>query len=181
MPPPRKKDRLRGSLSPVREQFPPTGTLCGGQAELPGKSRPDEGTKTVPGGGSGTVRRLRHGGTADIVCGVMLGSDRPGCLPGQGGNGGHHVWGGAGGLPHWAPGGTEGTPGRKTVPGEGRELCAGCAMGEQQAMGVSGAGKAPHWAPAGAEGTPGRKNSPRRGPEAVWMRDMGVTCPGRSV
>ena len=30
-------------------------------------------------------------------------------------------------------------------------------------------------------GTPGRKNSPRRAPEAVWMRDMGVTCPGRSV
>ena len=48
MPPPRKKDRLRGSLSPVREQFPPTGTLCGGQAELPGKSRPDEGAKTAP-------------------------------------------------------------------------------------------------------------------------------------
>lgn len=48
MPPPRKKDRLRGSLSPIREQFPPTGTLYGGQAELPGKSRPDEGAKTAP-------------------------------------------------------------------------------------------------------------------------------------
>ena len=113
MPPPRKKDRLRGSLSPVREQFPPIETLCGGQAGLPGKSCPDEGSKTAP--------------------------------------------------------------------GEGRGLCAGYAMGERQAMGVSGAGKAPHWAPAGAEGMPGRKNGPRRGPEAVWMRDMGVTCPGRSV
>ena len=48
MPPPRKKDRLRGSLSPVREQFPPIETLCGEQAELPGKSRPDEGAKTAP-------------------------------------------------------------------------------------------------------------------------------------
>ena len=48
MPPPRKKDRLRGSLSPVREQFPPTGTLYGGQVELSGKSCPDEGAKTVP-------------------------------------------------------------------------------------------------------------------------------------
>lgn len=67
MPPPRKKDRLRGSLSPVREQFPPTGTLCGGQSDLPGKRRPDEGSKTAP--------------------------------------------------------------------GEGRELCVGCAMGERQAMG----------------------------------------------
>lgn len=116
--------------------------------------------------------------------------------------------------------------GRKNSPGEGQELCTGCAhggaagnggvwwlkvtslgarrgrgharaqkqpraeagscaqtapMGEGRQWEVSGAGKAPHWAHAGAEGTPGRKNSPRRGPEAVWMRDMGVTCPGRSV
>ena len=53
---PGKKDRLRGSLSPMREQFPPTGTLCGGQAELPGKSRPDEGSKTVPGEAGGCVQ-----------------------------------------------------------------------------------------------------------------------------
>ncbi len=48
MPPPRKKRPPTGSLSPVREQFPLTGTLCGGQAELPGKSRPNEGSKTAP-------------------------------------------------------------------------------------------------------------------------------------
>lgn len=59
---PGKKDRLRGSLSPMREQFPPTGTLCGGQAELPGKSRPNEGLKTAPGGGRELCAGCAHGG-----------------------------------------------------------------------------------------------------------------------
>lgn len=88
---------------------------------------------------------------------------------------------GAGKAPHWAPAGAEGIPGAKTAPGGGRGLCAGCAMGgtagnegvwcrESTALGA-------RW----DRGTPGRKNSPRRAPEAVWMRDMGVTCPGRSV
>lgn len=61
MPPPRKKDRLRGSLSPVREQFPPIETLCGGQAELLGKSRPNEGTKTAPAGAGDCVQTAPMG------------------------------------------------------------------------------------------------------------------------
>ena len=200
MPPPRKKDRLRGSLSPVQEQFPPTGTLCGGQADLPGKSRPDEGSKTAPGGG----RRLR---------------------PWE--NGGHRVRGDAGKRLPGLPARTKGIPGAKTAPSGGRELCADCAHGraadimcgvvpgrhrtgrppgQMACLGtknsprrrpgtvrrlrhggnggqweVSGVGKYHTGLPAGAEDSPGRKNSPRRGPEAVWMRDMGVTCPGRSV
>lgn len=92
MPPPRKKDRLRGSLSPVREQFPPTGTLCGGQAELPGKSRPNEGSKTAPGGGRGLCTGCAHGGGA--------------------GNGGWCRLAAA----LWAPAGAEGTPRRKNSP-----------------------------------------------------------------
>ena len=71
MPPPRKKDRLRGSLSPVREQFSPTGTLYGGQVELSGKSCPDEGAKTAPGGRRGLCADCAHGETADIMCGVV--------------------------------------------------------------------------------------------------------------
>ena len=71
--------------------------------------------------------------------------------------------------------------GAKTVPAEAGDCAQAAPTGERRALGVSGAGKAPLWAHAGAEGTPGRKNSPRRRPEAVWMRDMGVTCPGRSV
>lgn len=70
---------------------------------------------------------------------------------------------------------------QKQPPAEAGDCAQAAPTGERRAMGVSGAGKAPLWAPAGAEGMPGRKNSPRRGPEAVWMRDMGVTCPGRSV
>ena len=152
---PGKKDRLRGSLSPVREQFPPTGTLCGGQVGLSGKSRPDEGAKTATGRGIGGL--TPHGRVA--------------------GNG----VSGAGKAPHWAHAGAEGTPGRKNSPGGSRELCAGCAHGGAAGNGGVWCREASHWAHAGTEGTPGRKNSPRRAPEAVWMRDMGVTCPGRSV
>lgn len=159
MPPPRKKDRLRGSLSPVREQFTPTGTLYGGQAGLPGKSRPDEGAKTAPGGGAG-----------DCAQTAPMGERR---AMGVSGAGKHHTG---------HPPGQRARPGAKTVPGRGPgTVCRLRPWGNSGQWEVSGAGKAPHWAPAGAEGMPGRKNSPRRGPEAVWMRDMGVTCPGRSV
>ena len=89
MPPPRKKDRLRGSLSPMREQFPPTGTLCGGQAELPGKSRPDEGAKTAPARAGGCVQAAPMGKRR-----VMEVS-------------------GAGKAPHWVPAGAESMSGRK--------------------------------------------------------------------
>lgn len=104
MPPPREKDRLRGSLSPVREQFPPTGTLCGGQSDLPGKSRPDEGAKTVPGRGPGTVHRLRHGETAGNGRCLVPGRHRTGRPPGQ-----------------------RACPGAKTAPGGGRRL-SGCGI-----------------------------------------------------
>lgn len=48
--------------------------------------------------------RRGKGGTADIVCGVMLGSDRPGCPPGQGAY-----------------------PSAKTAPG-GRRRLSGCGI-----------------------------------------------------
>ena len=110
MPPPRKKDRLRGSLSPMREQFPPIETLCGGQAELPGKSRPNEGSKTVPGGGQ------------DCAQAAPMGERR--------------AWGfwcreGAALGTRWDRGGT---PGRKTVPGGGQDCAQAAPMGERRAM-----------------------------------------------
>ena len=157
MPPPRKKDRLRGSLSPVWEQFPPTGTLCGGQSDLPGKSRPNEGAKTAPGGSRELCAGCAHGGRA-AMGGVWFRE-----------------------APHWAARQDRGRTRRKNSPRRGPGTVHRLRHGGTAGNGVSGAGKAPHWAPAGAEGMPGRKNSPRRGPEAVWMRDMGVTCPGRSV
>lgn len=137
MPPPRKKDRLRGSLSPVWEQFPPTRTLCGGQADLPGKSRPDEDSKTAPGGGLETYTPWGNGG-------------QWGCLVAESDLTGH-------------PPGQRAHPGAKTAPGGVGDCAQAAPMGERWAMGVSGAGKAPHWAPAGAEGTSGRKNSLRQG------------------
>ena len=200
MPPPRKKDRLRGSLSPMREQFPPTGTLCGGQADLPGKSRPGEGAKTAPARAGDCAQAAPIGGTAgDRAC-LVPGRHRTGCprrgrgyaraqnspQTGVGGLTPHgRVAGngvsGAGKAPHWAPAGAEGIPGAKTAPGGGRGLCAGCAMGGTAGDGGVWCRESTALGARWDRGTPGRKNSPRRAPEAVWMRDMGVTCPGRSV
>ena len=154
---PGKKDRLRGSLSPVREQFPPIETLCGGQAELLGKSRPNEGSKTVPGEAGGCVQA------------APMGEGRQWEVSGSG----KHRTG--------LPARTEGIPGAKTAPGGGRELCADCAHGRAADIMcgvVSGRHRTGH--PPGQRARPAQKQ-PRREPEAVWMRDMGVTCPGRSV
>lgn len=124
---------------------------------LPARTEDIPGAKTAPSGGPGLCAGCAHGGTA--------GNEVSGA-------GKHHT-----GL----PAGTEGTPGRKNSPGRGWELCAGCAHGRAAGDGGIWCREASHWTPTGAESTPGRKNSLRRGPEAVWMRDMGVTCPGRSV
>ena len=151
---PGKKDRLRGSLSPVREQFPPIGTLCEGQAELPGKSRPNEGLKTVPGEAGGCVQA------------APMGERR--------------AWG------FWCREGAAlgGRRGREHVRAQKQPPAGGWGLrpwgnGRQWGCLVPGRCRTGH--PVGQRGTPGRKNSPRRRPEAVWMRDMGVTCPGRSV
>ena len=158
MPPPRKKDRLRGSLSSLREQFPPTGTLYGGQAELPGKSCPDEGAKTAPGGSRELCADCAHEETA--------------------GNGG--VW--CREASHWAPAGAEGTPGRKNSPGRGAGDCVQAApMGERRTSCAGWCREATSRAARRGRGHARAQKQPRRGPEAVWMRDMGVTCPGRSV
>lgn len=138
--PPRKKDRLRGSLSPMREQFPPTGTLCGGQAELLGKSRPDEGLKTVPGEAGGCVQAAPMWEWRTSCAGW--------CLEG------------AALSTRWSRGHARAQNSPRRGPGA---VCRLRPMGERQAMGVSGAGKAPHWAHAGAEGTPGRKTAPGGG------------------
>lgn len=137
MPPPRKKDRLRGSLSPVREQFPPTGMLRGGQAELPGKSRPNEGLKTAPGGGRELCAGCAHGGMA--------------------GNGGVWFWEGTALGTRWDRGAR---PGAKTATGGGRGLCTDCAHGGGAGNGGWCRLAAALWTPAGAEGTPERKTAP---------------------
>lgn len=134
--------------------------------------------KTAPSGGRGLCADCAMG-ERRAMGGVWCREGARGCV--QAAPMGEWQAMGAGKAPHWAPAGAEGIPGAKTAPGGGRGLCAGCAMGgtagnegvwcrESTALGA-------RW----DRGTPGRKNSPRRAPEAVWMRDMGVTCPGRSV
>lgn len=168
MPPPRKKDRLRGSLSPVREQFPPTGTLCGGQAELPGKSRPDEGSKTAPGEAGGCVQA------------APMGEGRQWEVSGSG----KHRTG--------LPARTEGIPGAKTVPGEGRGLCADCAHGGAAGImcGVVLGSDRPG-CPPGQRARPGAKTAPGgaggcldagygcylpRAIRVIWMHRVGSTA-----
>ena len=170
MPPPRKKDRLRGSLSPVREQFPPTGTLYGGQVELSGKSRPNEGAKTVPGGGgSGTVCRLRPWGNGGQWGCLVPGRRRTGCPPGQ-----------------------RACPGAKTSPARAGD-CAqaaphggmagngsvwyreGTALGTRRGRGHARAQKQP---PAGAGGCldAGYGRYLPRAIRVIWMHRVGSTA-----
>ena len=144
---PGKKDRLRGSLSPMREQFPPTGTLCGGQAELPGKSRPDEGAKTTTGRGIGGL--TPHGRVA--------------------GNG----VSGAGKAPHWAHAGAEGTPGCKNSPRRSRRLCAGCAHVGMADMEVLVPGKHRTGCPPGQRAYPAQKQSPAEAGSCAQTAPMG--------
>ena len=169
MPPPRKKDRLRGSLSPVREQFPPTGTLCGGQAELPGKRRPDEGSKTAPGGGR------------ELCVGCAMGERQA-----MGG-----VWCRlAAAL--WAHAGAEGIPGAKTVPGGGSGTVYRLRpWGSGGQWEVSGAGKHHTGHPVGQRARPGAKTASGgaggcldagygcylpRAIRVIWMHRVGSTA-----
>lgn len=179
---PGKKDRLRGSLSPVWEQFPPIETLCGGQAELPGKSRPNEGAKTALGEAGGCVQAAPMGEWRAMGC-LVPGKHRTGCPPGQracpgaktvsgggrelcadcahgraAGNGGVWFWEGTALGTRWDRGAR---PGAKTAPGGGAGDCAQTApMGERRAMGVSGAGKHHTGHPVGQRACPGAKTAP---------------------
>ena len=70
---------------------------------------------------------------------------------------------------------------QKTAPGGDRGLCTGCAHGRTASNKGAWYREVTARAARQDRGHTRRKNSPRRRPEAVWMRDMGVTCPGRSV
>ena len=158
MPPPRKKDRPTAVCPRCGNNFRPQGRSAAGSQICRAKAARTRAQKQSRAGGRGLCADCAHGGAADIVCGVVLGSDRPGCPPGQRARPGAKT----------APGGA-GSCAQTTPMGERRTSCAGWCL-EGTALGT-------RW----DRGTPGRKNSPRRAPEAVWMRDMGVTCPGRSV
>ena len=203
MPPPRKK------RPPAGQSVPDAGTIFAHRDALrrssgaAGQKPPERGRKNSP-------RRSRRlcagcapwGNGGQWGC-LVPGKHRTGHPVGQGGTSGRKNSPGVGrrlcaGCAHGREAGDGGVWCRESTalgarrdrgharaqkqprrgPGTVRRLRP---MGEWRAIRVSGSGKAPHWVPAGAEGIPGRKNSPRRRPEAVWMRDMGVTCPGRSV
>ena len=157
MPPPRKK------RPPAGQSVPDAGTISAHRDALrrssgaAGQKPPERGLKNSPRRSRRLCAGCAHVGMADIVCGVVSGKHHTGCPPGQGAR-----------------------PGSKTVPGEAggcvqtapmwewrtwRFWCReGTALGTRRGRGHARAQKQP---PAG--------------PEAVWMRDMGVTCPGRSV
>lgn len=137
MPPPRKKDRLR-AVCPQRENiFRPQRRSAAGSQICRAKAAQTRAQKQ-PRRGPGAVRRLR---------------------PWE--SGGHRVRGGAGKRPPGLPARAEGMPGRKTAPGGGRELCAGCAHGRAADIMcgvVSGRHRTGH--PVGQRARPGAKTAP---------------------
>ena len=188
---PGKKTACGAACPRCGNNFRPQGRSVEGRRSCRAKAARTRAQKQ-PRRGPGTVHRLRHGGgTAGNGRCLVLGSDRPGCPPGQGGNGGHHVRGGAGKAPHWVPAGAEGTPGRKTAPGEGRGLCVDCAHGRVAGNGVSGAGKHLTGRTPGQRARPGTKTAPgggRRlcasythggaaGNKGVWYREASHWTP----
>ena len=168
MPPPRKKDRLRGSLSPVREQFPPTGTLCGGQAELPGKSCPDEGAKQPPARARNCVQTAPTEERRAMGC-LVPGKHRTGHPPGQ-----------------------RACPGAKTAPAEAGSCAQAAPMGERRASCVGWCLESTALGARWDRGTPGRKTAPGgaggcldagygcyylpRAIRVIWMHRVGSTA-----
>ena len=158
MPPPRKKTACGAACPRYRNNFRPQGRSMAVKRDCRAKAARTRAQKQPRAGGPGTVRRLRPWGS-----------------------GGHRVRGGTGKRPPGLPAGAEGTPGRKNSPRRGRELCADYAHGRAADIMcgvVSGRHRTGH--PVG-QGYARAQKQPPAGPEAVWMRDMGVTCPGRSV
>ena len=81
MPPPRKKDRLRGNLSPIREQFPPTGGALRRAGGTAGQKPPGRGHKNNHGQGDwGTYTPWESG--RQWGC-LVPGRHRTGHPPGQ--------------------------------------------------------------------------------------------------
>ena len=160
---------------PAGQPVPGAGTISAHRDALwwasgaVGQKPPKRGRKNSHGGGRGLCTGCAHGGAADIVCGVVLGSDRPGCPPGQ-----------------------RARPGAKTAPGEGRGLCAGCAHGgmagnggvwcrEGAALGARrgrGYARAQKQPPAGAGGCldAGYGCYLPRAIRVIWMHRVGSTA-----
>ena len=129
----------------MREQFPPTGTLRGGQAELPGKSRPNEGSKTAPSGGRRLCTGCAMGERRTSCAGWCLEGAAlsirwsRGCARAQkqspAGGWGLRPWGNGGQWGCLVPGkhrtgcppGQRARPGAKTAPG-GRRRLSGCGI-----------------------------------------------------
>lgn len=167
MPPPRKKDRLRAVCPRCGNNFRPQGRSAADKWDCRAKAARTRAQKQPP-AGARTVHRLRHGREA--------------------GDGG--IW--CREASHWTPAGAEGTPGRKTVPGEGQELCAGRAHGgtagnggvwcrEGTALGARrgrGHARAQKQPPAGAGGCldAGYGCYLPRAIRVIWMHRVGSTA-----
>lgn len=158
MPPPRKKDRPTAVCPRCGNNFRPQGRSAAGSQICRAKAARTRAQKQSRAGGRGLCADCAHGGAADNGRCLVPGRHRTGRPPGQ-----------------------RARPGAKTAPGGSRELCAGCAHGGTTDI-VYGVVPGRHRSgrPPGQRVRPGAKQPPA-GPEAVWMRDMGVTCPGRSV
>lgn len=187
-----------GAVCPrYRNNFRPQGRSVAGRQICRAKAARTRAQKQPPAEAGGCA----HGRTADIVCGVMLGSDCPGCPPGQRAYPAQkQPPAEAGSCAQTAPMGErrtscagwcrEGTAlgarqgrwhawAQKTAPGGGRGLCAGCAMG-----GTAGNGRClvsesiTLGCPPGQRTRPGAKTAPGEGRRLSGCGIWGLLAPG---
>ena len=149
MPPPRKKDRLRGSLSPMREQFPPQGRSAAVKWDCRAKAARTRAQKQPPARAGDCAQAAPMGKRWAMRC-LVLGSTALGCPPGQ-----------------------RARPGTKTAPGEAGSCAQAAPAGERQATGVSGAEKHHTGHPPGQRAYPAQKQPPA---EAGGCLDAGYEC-----
>lgn len=156
MPPPRKKDRLRAVCPRCGNNFRPQGRSAEVKRSCRAKAARTRAQKQPP---------------------AEAGSCAQAAPMGEG----RAMGAGAGKAPHWAHAGAEGIPGAKTAPAEAGNCAQAAPMGERRASCVGWCLESTALGDRRGRGYARAQKQPPAGPEAVWMRDMGVTCPGRSV
>ena len=157
--------RRPGKKTACGQSVPGAGTIFAHRDALrravrsAGQKLPGRGRKNSPRRKPGAVRRLRPRGNGRQWGCLVPGKHRTGHPPGQ-----------------------RARPGTKTAPAEAGNCAQAAPMGERRASCVGWCLESTALGARRGRGHARAQKQPPAGPEAVWMRDMGVTtCPGRSV
>ena len=156
MPPPRKKTACGAACPRYRNNFRPQGRSAAGKRNCRAKAARTRAQKQ-PRRGPGAVRRLRPRGSGGQWGCLVAESDLTGCPPRQ-----------------------RARSGAKTAPARAGDCAQAAPWGNGRQWGVW-CRESTALGTRRGRGHARAQKQPPAGPEAVWMRDMGVTCPGRSV